>query len=218
MFQLFTIYVKVFINLVVRIVLITYSKIRRYFKMTKLMNSKIKYCEGENIYLRPYDEVNDLTMFYFGENNSMIRDSLFLYSPITKEDAKNKINEWVSKSENKIFTICESKTDKPIGITGLFRVDQISRSGVFYIAIYNPQFWSKGCGKEATQLVLEYSFDILNLNRIQLHVATTNKKGINVYKAKGFTIEGTLREAMYHNNKYVDFYVMGILRKEFYKK
>ncbi len=182
------------------------------------MNEKIKYCAGQNIYLRPYDEVQDLNMFYFGENNLVIRDSLFLYFPLTKNDAKNKIDEWISKNENKIFTICESKTDKPIGITGLFRVDQISRSGVFYIAIYNPQFWSKGYGKEATQLVLEYSFDILNLNRIQLHVATTNKKGINVYKAKGFTIEGTLREAMYHNNKYVDFYVMGILRKEFYKK
>ena len=182
------------------------------------MNDKIKYCEGKNVYLRPYDETQDLEMFYFGENNSVVRDTLFLHSPLTKNDAKHKIDEWTSKNENKIFTICKSETDIPIGITGLFWVDQISRSGVFYIAIYNPQFWSKGYGKETTQLVLQYSFDILNLNRVQLHVATNNIKGIKAYESAGFKIEGTLREAMYHNNKYVDFYVMSILRREFYKE
>ncbi len=182
------------------------------------MNSTIKFCEGKNIYLRPYTEETDLEMFYLGENNSAVRDTLFLYSPLTKNDAKEKINEWISKSENKIFTICDSETAIPIGITGLFRVDQISRSGVFYIAIYNPKFWSKGYGKEATQLVLQYSFNVLNLNRIQLHVATSNTKGVKAYKSEGFTIEGTLREAMYHNNEYVDFYVMSILREEFYSK
>ncbi len=181
------------------------------------MNSTIKFCEGKNIYLRPFDELQDINMFYFGENNSMVRDSLFLHSPLTKDNAKEKINEWISKSENKIFTICESKTNIPIGITGLFRVDQISRSGVFYIAIYIPKFWSKGYGQEATQLVLQYSFDILNLNRVQLHVSTNNIKGIKAYENAGFIIEGTLREAMYHNNEYVDFYVMSILREEFYK-
>ncbi|NOX64654.1 MAG: GNAT family N-acetyltransferase, partial [Chlorobi bacterium] len=64
---------------------------------------------------------------------------------------------------------------------------------------------------------LKYSFDILNLNRIQLHVAVNNPAGIKIYKRSGFVIEGTLREAMYHNNEYVDFYVMGILRKDYYK-
>jgi RimJ/RimL family protein N-acetyltransferase len=87
-----------------------------------------------------------------------------------------------------------------------------------YIAIYNPEFWSKGYGKEATKLVLKYSFDILNLNRIQLHVANNNKNGIKAYEKAGFVTEGILREAMYHNNKYVDFYVMSILRTDFYKE
>ena len=182
------------------------------------MNNRIIFSEGKNIYLRPYNENLDLDLFYFGENNLLVRDSLFLHSPLTKSNAKGKVEEWISKDENKIFTFCERETDIPVGITGLFRIDQISRSAVFYIAIYNPQFWSKGYGKEATKLVLQYSFDILNLNRIQLHVAKTNIKGVKAYESAGFVIEGTLREAMYHNNKYIDFYAMSILRKEFYKK
>jgi RimJ/RimL family protein N-acetyltransferase len=157
-------------------------------------------------------------MFYFGENNAEIRDTLFLFNPLTQSDAKSKIDEWLSKSENKLFTICERKTDIPIGITGLFRVDHISRAATFFIAIYNPEFWSKGYGSEATKLVIKYSFDILNLNRIQLHVAKSNIKGVRAYEKNGFTIEGTLREAMYHNNEYIDFYVMSILRNEFYEE
>ncbi len=182
------------------------------------MSKTIKFCEGESIYLRPYNESIDLDLFYFGENNQEIRDSLFLHSPLTKNNAKEKIDEWIARSENKIFTICESNSDIPIGITGLFRIDLISRAAVFYIAIYNPEFWSKGYGKEATKLVLKYSFDVLNLNRVQLHVSKDNIKGVKAYEKAGFVIEGTLREAMYHNNEYVDFYVMGILRKEYYVK
>ena len=214
--------------MVVRIVLITYRKLRRYFKTTKSLffspigSNKMKnttlFCKGENIYLRPYDETLDLNMIHAGENNPSVRETLFLFSPLTKFQAKDKITEWVEKNDTIIFTICEAKTDIPIGITGLFRIDSVSRAATFYIAIYNPEFWSKGYGKEATKLVLKYSFNILNLNRIQLHVAKNNNNGINAYKKVGFVTEGILREAMYHNNEYVDFYVMSILRKEFYKE
>ncbi len=190
----------------------------KHNNLGEIMNNSIKFCDGENIYLRPFDETIDLDLFHSGENDPMLRESLFLNSPLTKDSAREKINNWISNSENRIFTICETETDIPIGITGLFRVDLVSRAAVFYIAIYNSQFWSKGYGKEATKLVLQYSFNTLNLNRVQLHVATTNTKGIKAYENAGFVIEGTLREAMYQNNKYIDFYVMGILQKEFYEK
>ena len=178
--------------------------------------STIKFLESDNIYIRPFNESSDLDMFYAGENNLSVRDTLFLFNPLTKLEAKAKIDNWVESKENRIFTICENKTNIPIGVTGLFRIDLISRASVFYIAIYNPDFWSKGYGKEATKLILHFSFNTLNLNRVQLHVAKNNVKGVKAYQNAGFKVEGTLREAMYHNNEYVDFYVMAILRKEYY--
>ncbi len=65
--------------------------------------------------------------------------------------------------------------------------------------------------------MVEYGFEILNLNRIQLHVAVENQNAIRAYEKCGFKIEGTLREAMYHHNRYCDFHLMAILRSEFYK-
>lgn len=181
------------------------------------MKKVIKFSEGKKIYLRPFDERRDLELFQFGRNNSAVRETLFLFRPMSEEDTRTETSQWHINKENILFTICELTSNEPIGETGLFRIDYISRAAIFYIAIYDPQYWSKGFGSEATDLMLKYSFDILNLNRVQLHVAANNLNGVKIYKKSGFVIEGTLREAMYHNNEYVDFFVMGILRKDFYR-
>ncbi len=179
------------------------------------MQNKIKFLEGEKIYLRPFQE-KDVDIIEFGKNNTKVRETLFLFAPQTREDVEEEIKKWLADKTTALFTICENKTHNPVGQTALFRIDYISRAAIFYIAIYDPRYWSKGYGTEATKLMLEYSFDILNLNRIQLHVAVENIKGVKAYERTGFKIEGTLREAMYHHNKYIDFHVMGILRNEYY--
>lgn len=182
------------------------------------MNRVIKFLNGKKVYLRPFDEKKDLELFQFGKNNDKVRDTLFLFRPMTEQDTLTEANQWLISKENIVFTICEQNGNEPIGETGLFRIDYVSRAAIFYIAIYDPKYWSKGYGSEATDLVLKYSFDVLNLNRIQLHVAANNLAGVKIYERSGFVIEGTLREAMYHNNEYIDFFVMGILRKDYYKR
>lgn len=177
--------------------------------------NRVRFLEGEKVYLRPIED-GDNELFYFGKNETSVRETLFLFKPYTIKDIAEEVEGWLKNNENILFTICEKDSDKAIGLTGLYRVDYVSRAAVFFIAIYDPDFWSKGYGGEATNLVIKYSFDILNLNRLQLHVSVQNEKGVKAYKRSGFTIEGTLREAMYHNDEYVDFYVMGLLRKEYY--
>ena len=175
-----------------------------------------KFIEGEKVYLRPYHPHDDELVFY-GKNNSDVRQTLFLFSPITQEQVKKELEQWANSKETVLFTICSQEDYIAVGQTALVRIDYISRAAVFYIAIYDPQYWSKGFGGEATKLMIEYAFDILNLNRVQLHVSCENVNAVEAYKKAGFTIEGTLRQAMYHCNRYVDFYVMGILREEYYK-
>ncbi|MBU0560793.1 MAG: GNAT family N-acetyltransferase [Bacteroidetes bacterium] len=177
----------------------------------------IKFLEGERVYLRPVTE-EDFELVYEGKNSAIIVESLFLFSPLTTSQIKSELQKMTVDEHTKIFTICSSDNDEAIGQTALVRIDYISRAAVFYIAIYNPEFWSKGIGGESTELMLKYAFDVLNLNRVQLHVSTKNEKGVKTYKRAGFKIEGTLRSAMYRDNDYIDFYVMGILREEYYSK
>lgn len=176
----------------------------------------VKFLEGEKVYLRPVQD-SDLELVEFGKNNTDVRETLFLFAPMTQEQVRTEMNAWSSSKEIMFFTICSRDNDEPVGQTAFVRIDYVSRAAVFYIAIYDPQFWSKGYGSEATNLMVKYAFEILNLNRIQLHVCSENTKGVKAYEKAGFKIEGTLRQAMYHFDRYVDFYVMGILREEYYK-
>ena len=87
----------------------------------------------------------------------------------------------------------------------------------FYIAIAEKENWSKGFGKETTRLMVDYAFETLNLNRVQLHVTVENERAVKVYKDIGFKIEGTMKQAMFHQNHYSDFYLMAILKEEWKK-
>lgn len=177
--------------------------------------AKAKFLEGEKVYLRPVQE-GDGTLVYFGKNNRQVRETLFLFAPMTEEQVRQEMSSWSSSKEIMLFTICSQESDEAVGQTAFVRIDYVSRAAVFYIAIYDPQFWAKGFGGEATRLMVQYAFDVLNLNRIQLHVCCDNTHGVQAYRRAGFQIEGTLRQAMYHHDRYCDFYVMGILRSEYY--
>ncbi|MCU7496482.1 MAG: GNAT family N-acetyltransferase [Ignavibacteria bacterium] len=177
----------------------------------------VKFLEGEKIYLRPVQE-KDLELVEYGKNNTDVRETLFLFAPMTQEQVRAEMNAWSGSKEIMFFTICSQADDEPVGQTAFVRIDYVSRAAVFYLAIYDPEFWSKGFGGEATSLMLRYAFEILNMNRIQLHVCCENPKAVKAYEKAGYVIEGTLRQAMYHFNRYIDFYVMSILREEYYNK
>ncbi len=183
------------------------------------MKSKLypEFLKGEKIYLRAYTEGDEEVIARI-ENDTAPRQTLFYAIPTTLEQQREKINQLVADHSSIHFTICRNEDDEPIGQTALVRIDWTGRAAIFYIGIADKVNWNKGYGKETTALILEYVFNTLNLNRIQLHVAVENEAAVKVYQKTGFTIEGTLREAMYHDGRYCDFYVMGILRSEWEKR
>ena len=168
---------------------------------------------GKKIYLRPL-ELADASFFCIGENNPLVRETLFLGLPINQDQQEDKLRQWINSRESIVFTIVNKKDDTPVGQTAFFRIDYISRAAIFYLAILDPSCWSHGVGTEATDLMVKYAFKTLNLNRIQLHVYAENKPAIKIYQRIGFVKEGVLRRAMFHNGEYCDFWVMGILQKD----
>lgn len=175
-----------------------------------------EFIKGAKIYLRAYAP-GDEEMVARIENHPDPRQTLFYALPTTVEQQREKINKLIDDPNAIHFTICRIEDNEPIGQTALVRIDWVGRMAIYYIGIADKENWNMGYGKETTSLILEYAFNTLNLNRIQLHVAVDNEAAVNVYKKTGFTVEGTLREAMYHEGKYCDFYVMGILKKDWGK-
>jgi len=168
---------------------------------------------GDKIYLRPA-ELEDAKFLFKGENDQQVRDSLFLALPMSLIIEQEKIEQFVKSREAIVLIIVEKESNESIGQTAFFRIDYISRTAIFYLAILDPTHWSKGFGSEATQMMVEYAFKTLNLNRIQLHVCAENTAAIKIYERVGFIKEGVLRQAMFRNGNYFDFWVMGILRDD----
>ena len=174
------------------------------------------FLAGDKIILRPFEE-SDLDLYYSGKNHPLVRETLFTFAPQTREQVLADIKLQSSNDKTLFFTICCKETLIAAGETAFVRWDAVSRAAIFFLAIYDPQQWKKGFGSEATKLMCEYGFEIINLNRIQLHVACENIAAVKSYEKAGFIIEGTLRQAMYHNDRYCDFYVMGLLRSDYYR-
>ena len=128
--------------------------------------------------------------------------------------------EWWEKSflnkNEKNFIITELKTNKAIGTISLVDIDMRNRKcelGRVYV-----DSKSKGIGTESTELVLQYSFNHLNLNKIYLEVFDNNKRAQSLYKKIGFTQDGTHKEHIYKNGIYLDIQIMSILKKEYFSR
>jgi len=174
------------------------------------------FMEGEKIYLRPID-LNDVDLFCDCINSLDVRYTFFTSFPTNRSRQDDLLKNLYKEKDYIPFAIVAKDTDEAVGVTAFHRIDYVSKAAIFSIIVTKAENWGKGYGSEATKLMVEYGFEILNLNRIQLHVFAGNERGIKAYEKAGFVREGLLREAMYHNNEYCDFYVMGILRKEYYK-
>ncbi|MEZ4522822.1 MAG: GNAT family protein [Thermomicrobiales bacterium] len=101
-----------------------------------------------------------------------------------------------------------------IGQCGLHNFNETSRTAELGIGIGDKDYWGRGYGREAVNLLVEYAFRYRNFRRVWLWVHADNERAIRAYLACGFVEEGRLREHMYSNGRYVDAVYMGILRAE----
>ena len=98
--------------------------------------------------------------------------------------------EWIkSKLENNalIFSMIEKETNEFIGNIEIMRIRD--NTGEMGISI-TPKKQDKHFGQEAIKRIIEYAFNDLNLDKLELNVYDYNHRGINCYKKAGFVIEG----------------------------
>lgn len=98
--------------------------------------------------------------------------------------------DWVKTKleENAInFSMIEKQTNEFIGNIGITEIN--NSIGEIGIAI-TPQKQDKHFGQEAIKRFIEYSFDDLNLNGLELNVYNFNPRGIKCYERVGFIKDG----------------------------
>ena len=176
--------------------------------------------KGKRIKLMPLEKKHiDLFLKWF--NDPEITQYLERYKPITRDSEED----WFDKLKHRedavhfsIYVINADKSDTIIGNCAIHKIDWKNRSCTCGITIGEKNYQNKGYGTEAMELLIEYGFDILNLNRIGLTVYDFNSRAHKTYQKVGFVEEGRKRQARFHNGKYQDEIIMAILRKDWEKK
>lgn len=73
----------------------------------------------------------------------------------------------------------------------------------------------QGLGTDALRTLLRLLFDELGLHKARLYVQVENAPALASYRKLGFVEEGRLREHRYFRGRFHDFFVMGLLSREF---
>jgi RimJ/RimL family protein N-acetyltransferase len=112
-----------------------------------------------------------------------------------------------------VFTIADSLTDEPLGVTGLRHLDLMMGTAQIGTWVRRAS-WGAGVNQEAKLLLLAYAFGPLGLHRIEARIAVENHRSRNAFVKLGGRFEGTLRESFRKNNVLLDQGLYAILAPE----
>jgi RimJ/RimL family protein N-acetyltransferase len=101
-----------------------------------------------------------------------------------------------------------------LGDVNLMVLNWGSRHAMLGIGILRREYWGKGYGTEAVNLILRFGFTELNLLRVTLTVFEYNLRAMRAYEKAGFLHEGRMRQMVKREGRRWDELVMGILRED----
>ncbi len=111
-----------------------------------------------------------------------------------------------------VFAIRKTSEPTIIGYVQITGINSVHRSAEIGIRIGEEKNRGQGYGKEALRLAVEFCWNHLNLNRVQLIVFKHNDRAVRAYKAVGFRKEGLSRKAAFIGGDWVDVILMAALR------
>lgn len=170
---------------------------------------------SERLVLRPFADADGDALFTLQSDPHVLR---YWDSP-----------PWVDRSSIERFMAgCREMAENGTGARlAIDRVIDSTFIGWITFNSWNPDFrsaslgyclsesaWGNGYATEAAQAVLQWSFDTLDLNRVQAEADTRNTSSARVLEKLGFVLEGTLREDCIVNKVVSDSWVYGLLRRD----
>jgi len=166
---------------------------------------------GESIYLKILEEKNASSEYCRWLNDQEVNEYLETREAAIPE-LKKYIKEKLESEDCLFFGIFYKENDKHIGNLKLELTGEGKKSVDYGIMIGDKNYWGKGIGTEATRLILNFSFNKLNADTVELSVLADNKAAIRIYEKTGFKIIERKIKSVNHDGRLFDDIVMAISR------
>ena len=111
------------------------------------------------------------------------------------------------------FTIYDRADSAPVGTAGLFHIVHAHGRAEFGIALGERR--GQGLGTEATALVLDFAFHVLQLRNVMLEALEWNVAGQTAYERAGFRRIGVHRGAAISRGRPIDIVLMDAIPDDF---
>ncbi len=171
---------------------------------------------SKNILLRALEK-EDIAVLYEWENQT----DYWLDSQTLHPYSKYLLNQFLENASKDIFemkqlrlVIVLNETSQAIGFVDLFDLDVKNSRAALGILIGEKQFRNKGFASEAIQLIIQYAFELLNLNQIYAHVITNNITSLHLFEKNGFTKSMVKRDWVQLNRQFLDVNLYQIFNKK----
>ncbi|MGI6144768.1 MAG: GNAT family N-acetyltransferase [Peptococcia bacterium] len=175
--------------------------------------------KGRKIIFRPLEpgDAETLQKWYVDRN---FRLGYNEYASVELESIKQEI---AGSSGNikdprvdKVIYMVERKYDRrPIGLAGLRNIDRRNGNAEIILGIGEKELRLAGYGVDILILLLELVYYELGLEKAYYSINDNNGLGLRSAISFGFISEGKMRKQVFVEGKYVDLWILGLLKEEY---
>lgn len=105
--------------------------------------------------------------------------------------------------------VFKKQTAGLVGFQGISLKNDICALGYWI----GTEFEGQGLVTKSAQKVIEYGFEVLGINRVEIQCAVDNLRSIKVAERLGFVQEGRLAQVEKRGNEYVDHFLFRMLKQ-----
>ena len=179
--------------------------------------AKKRHMADDKIYLRPYKVSDAQALSAMTSRDEIYSTTYNIQRNFDVEHARW----WIKFSANcrrtgtsYEFGIFESGTDRLLGNIGIVNINSsCSHATLAYYVL--PEMWGQGIATRAGQIMLDYAFDTLKLNRVGAICMVHNAASRRVLDKLGFGFEGIARQEIVKDGVFYDVAHYGLLRQDY---
>ncbi|MBR8741478.1 GNAT family N-acetyltransferase [Nocardiopsis sp. MG754419] len=166
---------------------------------------------GEGVSLVPLGPEHTDAYFAAGLDQA-VRRLTGAHAHLTYDRAREWCHTRAALDDRLDLAITAPEDGRYLGELSIYSVSPENETAGYRIALSAIEVTGRGLGREATQLVLRYAFEVIGLHRVWLHVYAFNMRAIAVYRSCGFYVEGRLRDSLLWDGRRHDALLMAVLR------
>lgn len=175
----------------------------------------INELQAQRLHLRKMEVSDSHSLFKIWSDpdvTKFMNISSFTHEVQAKEMIE-KLEELAQASKAIRFSMIEQESNEIIGTCGFNSIDfENAKAEIGYDIA--KAYWGMGYATEGIFALLNYSFETLELNRIEAKVEPANVNSIKVLKKLNFTFEGTLRQYEKSKGNFIDINIYSLLKTD----